>query len=168
MGVIESMQTMKGLWTGIAIGFIVLAGLFVTYQMWPEHKFSTDQAYFTDDDGQTWYLDSINNIPPYTHNGKEAVKAVIDSYAGGSKQFCAYLISFSPETKKAIEAAVAGAKDPNTMPATIAYGMAFGPSIQVKKPNSKDPWAPINSVDAKAVFAAVKSPDGSELDTVLP
>jgi hypothetical protein len=173
MGVIEGLR--NGLRTrerrmgALGAASISLALLFLTIQFRPAHKYARDVAFFTDDDGETWYKDSVDDIPPYDHNGKTAVRAVIYSWAGGSKQFCGFLEQFPPKAKAAIEAAAASAQN-HTPPQTagnIAYGEGFSPSIEVKKPKSNDPWVLMNSKAATPVLS-IQAPDGSEFDSVLP
>ena len=154
---------------GIAAGCIVaaIAVFFLTSTSTP--SFRTDLKYYSDDDGKTWYTDSTNNIPPYQHNGKTAHAAVIFSYAGGSKQFCGYLVRFPENVKSQIEKeAVEGAKrTPPVTAASLAWGTEISQRMEVKAPSSPGPWVGIRSNEA-AKTLDVKSPDGSELDQVLP
>ena len=159
-------------WKKIAlpITLIVLAISVLVYSYYPQRKYSQSLGYFTDDDGKTWYVDNIDTLPPYMHGDKKAVRAIIYSYAGGSKEFCAYLMCFSDDAKKKIEnLAVAGPS--NGSPTVSIHGIAYesesSAMIEVKKPLSSGPWVKINSPQGNTVMR-VTSPDGSELDAVLP
>src|ERR1700683_3680664 len=103
MGVVESINKNKTWTTVLALSMIALAVALLAFELRPPRQFSQKEAYFSDDDGSSWYLDDINNIPPYTHNGKDGVRAVIYSYDGGSKEFCGYLMRFCPAVKKEID-----------------------------------------------------------------
>jgi hypothetical protein len=169
MGIVDTMRQKKGAMTGAAIGFVFLAAVSMAYQLWPQKHYSSTLTYFSDDDGNTWFLDSVDNVPPYDHDGKQAVRAVIYSYDNGSKKFCGYLMRFGPSVEKSVQAAiVAGAKkQPPETPQGIMNGIEFNASWEVKKPNSTDPWFRITSPKAQEALQ-VKSPDGSILDSVLP
>ena len=168
MGVIEEMR--KKPWLKYAVmGAVVLAIGINAYHLWPEKKLSQTLAYFSDDDGKTWYADNRDNIPPYDHNGKQAVRAIVFSYANGSKQFCGYLLRYSPAVRKSImDAVAAGAAHPPALsPYAIAYGMNFVTTSEVKAAGSSEPWVPSTSDKGRTVMS-VKSPDSSELDSVVP
>ena len=147
------------------IGLLGLAAVIVAFNSWPEKKFSQDLAYFSDDNGKTWYTDSIDLIPPYQHNGKEADGAVIYSYAGGSKQFCGYLFRFPEKIKQQIENAAAPGS--GKTPHGIAYGTEIGGSREVESPGSTGHWAAMGT-PAAGTITKITAPDGSDLDSVLP
>jgi len=44
---------------------IVLATILIAIQWSGGSGQSSDQAFFTIDDGQTWFADDISNLPPY-------------------------------------------------------------------------------------------------------
>jgi len=69
------------------------------------------QLYYTDDDGATYYADSINIVPPYTHNGKTAFRAYVFRCGDGGI-FIGYLEAFTPQVKQAKEASLANHDNP--------------------------------------------------------
>jgi hypothetical protein len=169
MGIAESLNKNK-IWSiGVALVMVVVAGVLLAVELKPAKQFSQKETYFSDDDGASWYIDDINNIPPYNHNGKEGVRAIIYNYDNGSKEFCGYLMRFGPAVKRRIDAAVANAavQSPPATAAQIAYGIDFAQQAEVKSPGSKSDWVPMTDPRAAAVFS-IHSPDGSTLDSVLP
>lgn len=151
----------------LAVGLIGVSVLIIGYTSWPERKFSPGKAYFTDDDGKTWYEDSNDNIPPYQHNGKEAVGAIIYRTAKSSKPFCGFLFRFPANVKSQIEKEGVPPGTPGKSRSSIAYGPDVASQREVKAINSKGKWVPIGSSEGIAVMS-VQSPDGSELDQVVP
>lgn len=65
------------------------------------------KAFFTTDDGQSWFVDSAANIPPYDCDGKTAYQVQVFQCSHGGP-FVAFMQSYSPSTKAMLEKAVAG------------------------------------------------------------
>jgi hypothetical protein len=152
---------------GAALFMIVVAGLILLRQYWPEKKANLTQAYLTDDDGKTWYTDSAYSVPPTDHNGKTAVFAEVYTYDGGSKQFCGYVEKYTPEAKKRLEASIAEAVKSGLAPgaAKLFQDHWFMQSaVLVKPPGAPDSkWISQNDPTASDVMA-IHSPDGSAVD----
>jgi len=62
------------------------------------------QAFYSIDDGKTWFADDASRVPPFEKDGKQAVRAYVYRTADGTK-FVNHLERFRPEAKKALEAA---------------------------------------------------------------
>jgi len=76
----------------------------------PTWKVPTE-GYFTTDDGATCFVESLTKIPPFEHDGKEAVRDFVYSCDGGEHRWVAYLGKYSDEDKQAIESGTAKAGD---------------------------------------------------------
>jgi hypothetical protein len=73
------------------IGVIVLATVGFTVQAQrPPGLNPPKYAYFSDDDGKTFFKDSATRVPPFDRGGKQAVAAYVFKGADG-KLFVAYL-----------------------------------------------------------------------------
>jgi hypothetical protein len=122
------------------------------------------QFYFTVDDGATYFADDINRIPPFLHDGKQAVRAQVIKGATG-RPFVAYLLRYSASAKadseKLLAQQGAGAR---MMPPTPPSDM------EVKKPLSGDvPWTRMSSPAAAAITDIRPPPGVSEpLEPALP
>jgi len=149
---------------------LLIAGAILVHQYWPQKKANLTLAYLTDDDGKTWYSDSAYSAPPIDHNGKTAVFAEIYTYAGGSKQFCAYLEKYTPEAKKRLEASIAEAMKNGQSPGSAKLFQDhwfMQNAVLVKPPGAADDkWISQNEPAALAVMA-IHSPDGSPVDQVF-
>ncbi len=92
----------------ITVVSLILVGVaiytsFSTLKGTPRGEIQT-RAYYTTDDGKTWFVDDVNKAPPFeTADGKIAVGAVIVSCQGGKNPFPLYLWRYSEEAKKALE-----------------------------------------------------------------
>jgi hypothetical protein len=129
--------------TGIVAGVIALSALFLI--VWNllgsqgnAQKTYWGKTFFSDDDGQTWFIDDASHLPPFDHNGKTAYRAVLYR-CGSGKPFVAYLGKYSDaqfarmdEMKKEIAARDPG-EDPERLFNTIP--------MDVKKPGDSK-WAP--------------------------
>ncbi|HEV2295217.1 MAG TPA: hypothetical protein VGR35_15295 [Tepidisphaeraceae bacterium] len=121
-------------------------------------------AYFTTDDGQTWFADDINKIPPFEKDGKPAYRVYVYRAADG-RQFVSHLERYTPEAKEKMEEAMrpgGGGADPVLMDEVMLDG------IEVKKPGDKE-W--VKQSDPRAAKAMeLKAPDGKteEIEPVVP
>ena len=95
--------------------------------------------FYSDDDGKTWFADMPDKIPPFDHNGKPAYE--VEVYRSGEgTPFVAYMTSWEPEDKAAIEAAAP--KDRRDVQATLASKQL------VKKPGERS-WVKLTPGTAK-------------------
>ena len=169
MSIREMMNQKKSLAAVGGASLVLLAIGIVVAQNWPESRAKLGMAYYTADDGKTWFEESTYNIAPFTHDGKEAVIAVVYSYANGSRKFCPYVAKYTPEAKKRLEAAIAEAKAKGLPPDSVALfrdRQFMATAMLYKKPGANNPW--VRGDDPRALeVQSVVSPDGSELDQVF-
>jgi hypothetical protein len=60
------------------------------------------KLYFTVDDGKTYFADDSSKIPPFDHDGKQAVQAVVFRCDQG-EPFVGYVLRFPPQVKAELE-----------------------------------------------------------------
>jgi hypothetical protein len=125
------------------------------------------EAYFTTDDGKTWFADDVKKVPPFDKDGKQAVRAYVYRCAGG-EPFISHLERYTPEGKKALEQAMKQ-NDPNN-PALMEEVILNG--VQVKKPGSDavKGWVKMSNLDMAGRIMELKCPDGKlvGLEPVIP
>jgi hypothetical protein len=109
MALRESMNQKPAIATVAAIVVIIAFSLVIYFEKssGAPKSGALTTAFYTVDDGATYYPDDINKIPPYDNNGHEAVRAYVYR-CGNGKPFVAYLEAFTPDAKKAIEASGSG------------------------------------------------------------
>jgi hypothetical protein len=169
MGVRETLNKQKWVGAAFAAVLILAAGGLVTYTEWPQHHFSGKTAFYTDDEGQTWFIDSVYKTTPFDHDGKQAVRAVIYSYEHGGKQFCAYLMRDNPSDKKRLDDAVATAAAAGKPPSSVDLFENQGilNNMQIKQLGPGHPWVPILGPDGSNVTTVgLESHDDGTLDIV--
>src|SRR4051794_23591957 len=59
---------------------------------------SGEQAFYTTDDGATWFTDAADRLPPFDYKGKEAVRAYVFECNG--KPFVNHLERWTPDRRK--------------------------------------------------------------------
>jgi hypothetical protein len=103
-------------------------------------------AFYTTDDGATYFVANMENVPPYEHQGKQAVRAHVFEYKG--KSFVGYLERYTVEGRKAM-------MEKRSNPATQLYHR------EVKKPGEAK-WVNVSDTAAAAKIVDVRAPDGSD------
>jgi hypothetical protein len=116
------------------------------------------KAFFSVDDGKTWFTDILTNVPPYDKDGKQAIRAFVFRCSDG-KEFVGYLQRFSPDAKRAIEQIQT--PDPNRTgpPDTSAIRMAYTVGREVKRPGDTK-WISGAQGLESAQIITVKCPNG--------
>jgi hypothetical protein len=155
--------------TGIIVGvaLIVIAGLAIYFYMHSgTPSVNAKYLYFTDDDGASYYKDSVYNFPPYDHNGKTAYMAQILSDNG--HYFVGYLIRYTPAALKQLKdkyQADLNNHMPDRQMQQEILDYLHGPMIswqrEAKLPGPGHnwvPWSQINSLDVKTPSGGM--PDG--------
>ena len=84
--------------TGIAIGFLAVAGGILAYMLWPAHRVDALSLFYSDDDGQSYFKDSVYKFPPFDHDGKPASEAFVILDRGS--KVVGYLVRYTPDTHK--------------------------------------------------------------------
>lgn len=119
------------------------------------------QAYFTDDDGATYFADPVDQSVPFTRNGKTVHRAHV--FKCGGKLVVGYLSRYTQAHIDAIEKLANKQKDPKSGSPTLAdlnMGVMGSRGVEVKVPGGKE-W--VNSADpAAAPILLFKCPDGSD------
>ena len=166
MGIRQTINEKPGLTTAATAGIILIAILFIGWQSCSgggEGSVMSDKAFFTVDDGKTFFVDKSTNIPPYQKDGKVAVRAQVFTCDDGKTKFVGYLEMYPPQEKAMLEAA---AKGPNKgQPAYVG----FGGQAMVKRPG--DPpnmWVPLAPQTTMAYQAIVqpKCPGGGSQENL--
>src|SRR5688500_4271377 len=107
MGLRESMNKHKGATAGViaavVVGVIALAAWQVRGTSSSGASGAAGQLYYTTDDGATTFTAPANLIPPFDHQGKPAVRAVMFSSDGGKTKFVGYLERYSAAAKREME-----------------------------------------------------------------
>lgn len=165
MGIREKMNNNPGMTTGITAAIIVIALIVIVWQLAGSGapKLPT-KAFFTIDDGATWFADSVKNRAPFQHDGKTAYKVHVFKCAGG-QPFVAYMERYTPEALKKMQQADA---NPDAPPPFLDPMMMA--SIEVKAPGTGDKgWINMNTAQAMTITRITcKDGDPNSIEPVIP
>lgn len=120
------------------------------------------RAFYTIDDGQSFFTDSIHKIYPFDHQGKAAYRAYVYQCEEG-KPFVAYLARYT-------EKAVGRLRDlqKNGSPeAEEELSRIIDEQIEVKLPGQTK-WVPLFSEDGQRITRNLQCPDGQIAQSVIP
>ena len=140
MGIRQTINEKPQITMAVTGAIILIALLYIavhTFGGGPASHAVKPLAFFSDDDGQTYFVDDGVKIPPFDHNGKQAYKAMVYRCEGG-KPFVAYLQRCNDEQRAQFEAAAAKGDTP-----AVGNMLALSIPLESKKPGQKN-WVSAN------------------------
>ncbi len=171
MGLRETLNRNPAITTGATIVIIVLAVGFIIYsQVGSGVPKPPKSAWYTTDDGASWFEDDINKISPFTKDGKEAIRIYVFECKDG-KKFAGYMERYTPEAKKQLEAlnAKQAALKPGTPEHEQASMEASGimqnvmmTGMQYKKPGAAGKWVAQMDGEKFSQVVSITCPDTND------
>lgn len=139
MGIREAANRRPGVVAGIAIVAIIGALCMLWYSFGGKRAYNRTTAYFSDDDGASFYKDSADLVVPYTKDGKEVVRAGV-MYCPDKGKYVAFLQRYTPAAREALLDAEQAKKEgrPPKNPGMVAMAKQIG--LEFKKPGAGNPW----------------------------
>lgn len=155
--------------TGISIlAALILGGVvFAAVNLKSSMPERATKAFYTADDGKTWFVDSIDRIPPFDQGGKTAVRAEVFVCSNDGKQFVGYMERYSADFKKRLDesAAAVAAGRPASLTRNSAEVAMRG--TEVKRPGDPN-WVSGTDLIGKNKVTRVSCPSGGMIDSVEP
>ena len=156
MGVRERLNDNPRVAVGVAAAILLITSVVVALQFsGPSTGEPSARAFFSTDDGKTWFVDEATKLAPFQRDGKEAVRAYVFECNGTS--FVNHLERFTPDGRKAAETAMSGK---GTEQAASVAGQLRLSGAEVKKPGSKQ-WTPLSDMVKAGPILRPKCPDGA-------
>jgi hypothetical protein len=164
----ESMQAHRGIFgTSAAIAMVLIA---VVYWRWSTRPNDVTRAltlaWYTTDDGKTWYSDEKSLAPPFDRDGKTSVRAFVFTCDGDKHEFVGYLERYTAQAKQAIEDSRTAVKTEKIPPPAGLFDSVARTGIEVKRPGDST-WINVSSPQAAAI-RKVACPQGQTLQPVYP
>lgn len=160
MGIRELLNKNQKVTGTIAAGFVVVAVTVMVMSARSTQSPTFRKAFYTTDDGKTFFTDSISLIPPFEKDGKQAVRAIV--YQCGGEQKVSYLERFSADAKAELESL----RKEGGAPDSAVEQRIFEGGLQAKKPGDAD-WI-AQSEFLRRGGMNVLCPDGSPAQLVVP
>jgi hypothetical protein len=132
VGIRETINQKPGVALAIA-GFIICASAAVCLSLLVRGRSSGSAvvplAFYSDDDGKTWFIDAATRIAPFEHNGRQAVRAEVFRCGDG-----AAFVGFLERSSDASRARIAHLDTQN--PNAIWMAVSADP-MDVKRPGAE-------------------------------
>jgi hypothetical protein len=154
----------------VGVGTLIAAITIAAFYLWPAGPhINYRQAFYSDDDGQTYFEDSIYKFAPFDHDGKTAVLAIVYQDTHNNK-FVAYLERYTPETLRKLQKTYSDASakgTPNDVQEAV-LNLIGSPQIsiggtEVKLPGAANKWVP----HGRMMAPPFKMPDGGDAATMV-
>jgi hypothetical protein len=146
---------------------VVIAGtiFFIARNTLSGPQTASSRAYYTTDEGRTTFVDTLNRIPPFDHDGKSASRIWMFTCDGGQTLIPGYMERYTPTAKARLEAALAKDTSDNSHSVSLGVGPA---DTEVKKPGEGNQWVARTNLAEASKVTAVSCPSGGELEIVMP
>jgi hypothetical protein len=149
----------------VAAIIAIVAAIYMGYAQFGAGGSSIPHStYFTSNDGQTFFVDSIDKVPPFEEAGKECVRAHV--YESHGKRFVGYMAKMTADGKAAVEKYQADLSHTSSreQPASWAGVQASNFNGWLYKEPGEKQWKPGGIIHQ----VIVKGPDGQPADEVSP
>lgn len=162
MSIRKTLNQNPAITTVIVLALLAIAiAIVVSYAFRGRGQGMPKSAFYSTDDGATTFVDAADKLVPFDHNGAQAVRAY-KYKCGNGPEMIAFLERWSPEAKKAIEAAPKGVEPDQKLHRLMMLGRELR--------NPKDPhgkW--INMTDPRYFdMQTPRCPNQQTPEWVLP
>ena len=163
MAIREAINSKPQAAAGLAGAAVLVAIGLIFWQAMGDTPGKQRKAYFSIDDGKTYFVDDIDKPYPFDHNGKPAFRAYVYR-CGNGDPFVGYLEGYTDSAKARLADLQSKPADTENLEFLIADVKSSG--TEAKKPGD-DKWAPVGSGRWAAILA-VKCPDGQPATPQYP
>jgi hypothetical protein len=143
----------------VAAALVLAVFVIIQYLKRPGYSLPAG-AFFTSDDGRTWFEKELTNIPPFESGGGSAVGCSVFAARHDGTQFVGILSKFSDHAKADLDALVKSGASVSA----VRQAMMNVPANQrlCKLPGSTE-WIPVSDVGAQMKMSkSIKAPDGTD------
>jgi len=148
-----------------AAGVMIVGAAIAIFVQARDTGAGSGKAYFSTDDGRTFFADPLTKLSPFDKGGRPAYRAHV--FECGGKRVVGYLSRYRPEAIKALEdaAAARGTGKPPANAAALASVGTYG--LELKRPG--DPFWVSQADSRRATMVRVfRCPDGGTPSEVDP
>jgi hypothetical protein len=155
---------------GLAVVLIVVAIGVIGYQLFGSGNSAVGiaaKAFYTDDNGKTFFKDDAFKIVPFDHNGKQAYRA--DVFKGDDgKEFVGLMYRHTPVGKNQMQSYISNKSWKTDREGTLLRGIEQR-GMQVKPVGADEKaWAPNDDGLAERLQSQMKTSSGAVAKLVTP
>jgi hypothetical protein len=162
MGIRESLNESKKLGIGVGGAILVVALALLGYQLYGGSSgvgTPPKTAFYTDDNGKTFFEDDVLKVSPFERNGKQAYRADVFQCSDG-KRFVGFIYRHNDSGRQQVEQYIAN-KTMNKDKGGSLLGAIESACMEFKRAGAGDrAWRPNDSAAIDSLRAAVKCPSG--------
>jgi hypothetical protein len=168
MGTRERLNENKKLGLGVGAAIIIIALGVFAFQLRGGGNNAAPvpkSAFYTDDNGKTFFKDDIKKVSPFNHNGKQSYRADVFKGPDG-QQFVGLIYRHTEAGRKEMEEYISKKmKDPDGL--TRLSIERRGMELKPVGANDKT-WALNDEFTAERLQASIKAPSGKPAELVTP
>ena len=160
MEIRDSLNSNKRVGYGVAAGIFIIAIGLIAFQLsgGSTPRAGDASAFYTEDNGKTFFRDGLLKVSPFDHGGKQAYLCEVYKCHDG-KQFVGLMYRHNAAGRKAIEGS-------SRLDASFMSGLEVQ-GTEVKRIGGADnAWKP--NTDPEVTRAAIKCPSGGAAELVAP
>jgi hypothetical protein len=138
----ESLNKNKNLGIGVGAAILIVAVGLIAFQLrgGGSGVVVATQAFYTDDNGKTFFKDNVYKVSPFDHNGKQAYRADVYQCTDG-KQFAGVVYRHNALGRKGMEEHIAkGADDPEGAFLTGLESQGMEVKLSSARPARRPNW----------------------------
>ena len=165
MGLREKLNNKPALAVSVFIALLAGTITVIAWQWRGGEAGSITQAFYSTDDGASWFKDDVAKVPPFDHGGVTAVRAYVMDSDGRKAVY--YLERFTPEKCRFVEAAKQAALDKKMPPKPPMGAGVINWGNEVKKPGEKQ-WTSATNLQAASKIQMCETNDGKPGVPVMP
>jgi hypothetical protein len=151
LGIRETINRNSAVSTTVVACAIILCVVMIGLELRGANGKPPTKNYYSADDGKTWFVDSVTELPPFDHDGLQAVRCYV--FKSKSGKFAGLLEKYSDDTLRQLAHMPAGAG--GEIP------------VLVKKPGQKE-WKSMGGEQEAMILLHISGPDGSDVERVMP
>lgn len=162
MGVRQSLNESRKLGFGVGGAVLVVALALLGYQLYggPSSVGAAPRtAFYTDDNGKTFFEDDIHKVSPFERNGKQAYRADVFQCPDG-KRFVGVIYRHNSSGRQQVEQYITNKTMNKDKGGSILRAIESA-CMEFKRPAANDrAWRPNDSAAIESLHASITCPSG--------
>jgi hypothetical protein len=152
LGIRETLNNKSSVAIAVMVCAVAFCAVVIAVELHGSKGEPPKYAYFTTDDGKTWFSDSAIRLAPFDHNGSPAVRCFV--FTGPNGKFVGLLEKLTDDAHARLE------KTGDQIP-------PFGTPVMVKKPGDPN-WKQMDISQESMMLIKILGPESSGIQQIMP